>query len=187
MYLSYAHMPTYSVLSLFACCSVMFGGVVFFRWSLLHSHRTVVGPAFKGPSLILSLCSWFNMDRPGQSRRKPPLPPLCSLCSALYLTSLSLPSPHHNQSRTGSWITIIVLEHSATLQKRQEKRRVVIPNPCWGKWSQLFPSKLSVQFVSYTEWCLALFFHTERIIPYLSSTPQSLLSHLTESFFKEPK
>lgn len=112
MYLSYAHMPTYSVLSLFACCSVMFGGVVFFRWSLLHSHRTVVGPAFKGPSLILSLCSWFNMDRPGQSRRKPPLPPLCSLCSALYLTSLSLPSPHHNQSRTGSWITIIVLEHS---------------------------------------------------------------------------
>lgn len=95
-------------------------GVVFFRRPLLH--RTVVGPAFKGPSLILSLCSWFNMDRPGQSRRKPPLPPLCFLCSALYLTSLSLPSPQHIQSRTRRWITIIVLEHSTTLQKRQEKK-----------------------------------------------------------------
>lgn len=95
---------------------------------LQHSHRTVVGPASERPTLILGLCSCFTIGRSGQSRRKfPPslLPPpfLFELCP---LSNTFLSSPHNNQSRTGRWITIIVLEHSAILQRTQEKERIVI-------------------------------------------------------------
>lgn len=131
------HMPTHSCLGLlvlwcFGSCS---------NRPLQHSHRTVVGPASKRPRSILGPCSCFNIGRSGQSRRKPPpplLPPpfLFELCP---LSSISLSSPHNNQSRTGRWITIIVLEHSATLQKTQEKGRIVIWNSWQSKWSSLFP------------------------------------------------
>lgn len=66
---------------------------------LQYSHRTVVGPAFERPSLILTPCSCFNTNRSGQPVRKlpPPLsPPPLSLSSVLYQTPLC---PHHITTR----------------------------------------------------------------------------------------
>lgn len=40
----------------------------------------------------------FKTNGSGQSKRKPPLPPLHSLCP---LSDTALSSPHHNRSRTG--------------------------------------------------------------------------------------
>ena len=82
-----------------------------------HSHRTVVGRASERPSLIHSPCSCLRW-----TKEKAPTMATTSLSEPCPLSDTSLSLPHHKQSRTGRWITIVVLEQSATLHKKQEKR-----------------------------------------------------------------
>lgn len=110
MSLEHKYPEIVSVLSLpVFCCSVLIQHLQHTVSPLQHSHWW--GCGFWGARFL-----WTRSVKENQ----PPFP--SSLCSFHYVTSVC-PLPHHNQSGAPRQITIIVLQHSAALQRSPGRGR----------------------------------------------------------------
>lgn len=68
--------------------------------------------------------------------------------------SLTTSIPEHNTKENHhhpSW----ALRHSPKEMRERKKKKVVISNSCWGKWSLSFPCAAGGHFLLNVEWCFA--------------------------------
>lgn len=159
------------------CCSVVILGAAAGNPCSIHT-------ASERPSLILSLCSFSNMDRSGQSRRKPPPPAPISLCAVLYLTPVC---PQHITTRAEQEGESPPLSLNTLLHSKRDKRNGGL------LYQILVEASGHCSFLTYPvgnlfqTWSGALqqFSNTRRVNPSLSSTPPLLPFHFIKSFFRE--